>query len=336
MNKFLISFVFLFLIILQNPLKAQYGYTTIGFQAGIANYFGDLNPLASYLSTEIRFTRPSFGLNIARTFGAYNRFSARLGVCYARLQGDDFTAANPNDERHRYRYVRNAHFRNDIYEGSLTFTMDILSGERRKSPISPYIFAGVAGFYHNPQAKTPASFGGGWVDLQPLHTEGQGKEGYKKPYSLFQFAIPFGAGVRLRLTDRWDLGVEMGIRYTFTDYLDDVSTTYANPADLDGPLSIAMANRTTETIETLNGNSRVAEITRLAGILGTSTFVTPDGRVLDTFNGYGQKGDKRGNPLNDVYVFTAFTINYVINPRPYCPTLNDRNRNKRGSRFGGR
>ncbi len=66
--------------------------------------------------------------------------------------------------------------------------------------------------------------------LRPLSTEGEGFVAGKNYYSLNQFAVPFGAGVKLSLSDNINVGLEAGFRKLFTDYLDDVSTTYVDQA----------------------------------------------------------------------------------------------------------
>ena len=74
--------------------------------------------------------------------------------------------------------------------------------------------------------------------LQPLGTEGQQVSGkfpdrhYPKPYKRTQLSIPMGAGINYKVNRQINLGYEIGWRKTFTDYLDDVSGRYANPADL--------------------------------------------------------------------------------------------------------
>src|SRR6185295_9077554 len=77
--------------------------------------------------------------------------------------------------------------------------------------------------------------------------EGQGIAGYQRsPYALTQFAIPLGGGVKYALTSNIHTGLEIGIRKLFTDYLDDVSTTYADPNDLlaaKGQLAVDMSYR---------------------------------------------------------------------------------------------
>lgn len=89
-----------------------------------------------------------------------------------------------------------------------------------------YFFLGVSGFYFNPYGKHPVD--GKWYALQPLGTEGQGLVPTRKKYSRIQVAIPYGIGFKYGLDRRWNLGLELGIRKTFTDYIDDVSTTYFN------------------------------------------------------------------------------------------------------------
>src|SRR5690606_15533698 len=72
------------------------------------------------------------------------------------------------------------------------------------------------------------------IFLRDLGTEGQGLPQYpdKKMYNLVQIAVPFGGGIRLRLSDNVHISYEIGLRKLFTDYIDDVSTTYADEAIL--------------------------------------------------------------------------------------------------------
>ncbi|MEJ0031274.1 MAG: hypothetical protein WDO15_13250 [Bacteroidota bacterium] len=63
---------------------------------------------------------------------------------------------------------------------------------------------------------------------------------------MFQVAIPFGLGARLKLTETLDLWADIGFRYTFTDYLDDVSKNYVDLGALKSPLAQSMSYRTNE------------------------------------------------------------------------------------------
>lgn len=296
----------------------EIGYLSIGGHIGITNYFGDLNPLTQYISTDLEGIRPHLGINVNRKLSP--RIFARAAFTWGRLLGDDFIAANPENERHRFRYIRNNHFRNDIFELSLSITYDLLPSRlqyyKRKKYV-PFLLLGIAGFYHNPRAKTPDAFGNRWVNLRPLRTEGQGitrsSDGstYVKPYSLIQVAVPIGAGVRIRLTDRLDLNIESAFRILFTDYIDDVSGDYANPADLPSDLSRALADRTMETVNARNGKSRLEERNELLSELGYGN---------GPFRGFGNENDKRGERNNtDVYLFTGFNLQYIINVNLRCP-----------------
>src|SRR5690606_14947756 len=112
---------------------------------------------------------------------------------------------------------------------------------------------GVSFFYHNPKARHyPDSSNLNkrrWVALRPLMTE-------NKKYSPFQLAIPMAVGIRYKLSLQWDMEIEMGYRFTFTDYLDDVSGRYQDPASLKNDLARKFSNRTAEKRSALNGRSR--------------------------------------------------------------------------------
>ena len=108
---------------------------------------------------------------------------------------------------------------------------------------STYFFAGAAGFWFDPYGK----YEGKWYRLKPLCTEGQGLLPTRKKYSSIQVAIPFGIGLRYKLgrNSMWSMGIEYGVRWTFTDYLDDVSTTYIDPdllAAYKGELAVELSN----------------------------------------------------------------------------------------------
>jgi hypothetical protein len=113
------------------------------------------------------------------------------------------------------------------------------------SRINPYLMAGISLFRFNPY--TTDTLGSKYF-LKPLSTEGQGLSMYpeRKNYSLLQFAIPFGAGVKFTVTESISIAWEIGLRKTFTDHLDDVSTTYVDAAALlaeRGPKAVELAYR---------------------------------------------------------------------------------------------
>jgi len=207
--KHIFTAIFSLLIIFN--LSGQ--YTEVGFFAGVSNYHGDLTPK----NLEVVSYAPAFG-----AFGRYNfngHFAIKAHLYKGTLQGSDFNAQITKGERER-----NLSFQSNVLELGTQFEYNFLDFKVaiKDHITTPYIFAGVSGFYFNPQAE----INGQWFDLQPLATEGQGLEGNPAPYKKFSVAIPWGLGVKFNLNHLTNIGLEFGIRKTFTDYIDDVSTTY--------------------------------------------------------------------------------------------------------------
>ncbi len=133
-----------------------------------------------------------------------------------------------------WRKQRNLDFKTNMWEvyGAVEFfpIQYLKRNDEEYDPrFRPYIFGGVGLFHFNPKGSLKDQNGNvTWHELQPLRTEGQGFAQYpdRKPYKLTQMNIPFGAGFKYILGDRVNVGLELLYRKTFTDYMDDVSTTY--------------------------------------------------------------------------------------------------------------
>jgi len=294
-------------------------YSSVGFGIGTSSYYGDM---ASY-STPFRST---FGMMRWSVTGNYTRhftprFAARASFTYARIVGDDYKMSK-NDPTN-IRFARNLSFRNDLKEfavvGIYKLTPDNRSYDRRPQ-FSAYLFGGIAAVAHNP--KSLDTLKGNWVKLQPLGTEGQGRPGYAKPYSLIQLAIPLGVGVRYKINDRFDIGAELGFRITFTDYLDDVAGNYADQGVFaDNPLALKMANRSGERYTVKKGKDRTEGLTQYVQAIYGSANEDPY-TVLKQQN-YGAAGSARGNNfnLNDNYLIGTIHINYILPTQIKCPPL---------------
>ncbi len=220
---------------------------------GFSNYQGDLQ--------EKRFTtqQAKAAVGLGLRYDLSNHFSVRTNFTYAAIAADD------KYNRQADLQARNLSFGTKITEGNLLLDYNFLNLNYHK--LSPYIFGGVAVFHFNPYAFDSL---GNKIYLKPLSTEGQGLAAYpdRKEYHLTQFAIPFGAGIRWRFTDNITLSYEIGLRRTFTDYLDDVSTTYVDASTLaaaKGAKAVEMAFRGDEL---KNGATYPADGT----IRGGSTF----------------------------------------------------------------
>ncbi|MGC4023281.1 MAG: DUF6089 family protein [Cyclobacteriaceae bacterium] len=299
-------------------------YSGVGFSLNALNYYGDLAPLPSRFSTDISFTKPGFGISFFHRFGP--RYTLVGQFMFGTLKGSDAQSAKGGVDGD-YRKLRNLSFRNQIKELSINFVFDLFENDGsyiNRVRWTPYAFIGVAAFLHNPQAQEPAKFldgtvnkdAGKWVDLQSLGTEGQqsststlkpGDANFGiKPYSLLQVAIPFGVGARFRINEVLDLWADIGFRYTFTDYLDDVSRNYADVGAFKddtqkGKLAQAMSYRTNEVAP----NNEAPYISSHNG----KTY------QLYSNQGYGVEAwyNKRGNKSSrDIYMVTSVKITYIL------------------------
>ena len=292
-------------------------YFALGLSVNALNYYGDLAPNPGRFSTDLSFTRPAIGLNASQRFGP--RFFMSAGIMYGTLKGSDFSSADEKDAKNGiYRYYRNLSFRNRISELSLTASYDLFENQATylsRADWTPYAFAGISFFHHNPQALAPANDlegnplpeAGQWVNLRELGTEGQYADllptdaNYGiKPYNLIQVAIPIGLGVRFKLNEVVDFSAEVGFRYLFTDYIDDVSANYVDLGVLDSELARALSYR---------GN----EITK-ADVARTPTLAR-NGETYDLINGYGTeyRSNIRGmKNNNDIFMVTSLRVSYII------------------------
>ena len=130
------------------------------------------------------------------------------------------------------RYNRNLSFRSPIYEVSLTaefHPIDFFHPEEDYATVSPYLIGGIGFFHFNPQA----NLNGKWIDLRPLHTEGEGFAEYpnSKEYKLSKLNMPVGVGISYTpSSSSFNFRLEYINRITCTDYLDDVHGKYIDPA----------------------------------------------------------------------------------------------------------
>ncbi|GHV36200.1 hypothetical protein FACS1894178_7150 [Bacteroidia bacterium] len=213
----------------------------LGFGGGTSFYLGDINPKGV-------FYEPQWSAGLHYRYNFTTRWAMRFNLNYGRIHGDDANHNNP----------RNLDFRNDIYEFSGVAELNFLTfftGSKKMYRCSPYLFAGLGVFFHNPQGSYTPVAGGDkeWVYLRPLSTEGQGLVEYpeRKYSSAAQLCLPFGIGFKYSLSKHWSIELEWGMRLTFTDYLDDVSTTYVNSDLLTanrGDLAALMSNKTGGTV----------------------------------------------------------------------------------------
>jgi len=231
---FFASIFTLSLVFVQQNLNAQ---LEAGLSVGLSTYQGDLAPnTISGSFSQLHFSGGLFG-----RYNINNFLAAKLAFNYAKLSAND---ANSSGESQQ---LRNLSFRSTVFEAAFTGEFNILGYQpyNYERTFSPYLFVGVSYFRFNPEA----FYDNEWVQLQPLGTEGQGIEGNEEPYKLFEIAIPVGFGVKYALNDQWNIGLEIGLRKTFTDYIDDVSGLYGNNEQIgaaNGELAALLNDRSGE------------------------------------------------------------------------------------------
>lgn len=232
LKKYLILILLLSFTHIANAQERR-GLIGFGLSAGASNYVGDLDD-----NFTLPFTRPGFGAHAIFLF--FPRIYLRAALFHGRITASDGSGVNLSGNQYR-----NLSFFSDINEGGIHVMYSLQSRKRqfsRRNFITPYLFAGVAYFQFNPKRIV----NGQTYELQKVGTEGQYLNGnYNQPYSLQQISIPLGMGFTIKITKHIDIGAELGLRKTFTDYLDDVSTVYPDKAQItaaSGPIAAYLAD----------------------------------------------------------------------------------------------
>ena len=269
-------------------------FTEAGITVGPSNFLGDLGGNMGKGTTflkdnNIPLTKLMFG-----AFFSYHPSEAigfRLSGNYGTLEGDD-AIIKPKGGLEEARKIRNSDFHTKLLEASILAEIyPTVFFEYEPSEIfgklRPYVAIGVGVFHFNPKGTDPVT--GQKVLLQPLHTEGQGFAEYpdRKNYKLTQLNIPMGVGVKYFISDNVNLSFEIIHRKTFTDYIDDVSTSYIDPSLFYNYMSTDQAQIAERMANKTNWNG-----------LGSTTF---------------GPGDKRGTPTNkDAYYSMQFKLGFRL------------------------
>lgn len=215
-----------------------------GLFLGATNFLGELGGrdlVGSGFLWDLEFNQTRFAAGFSYQYYMGERHSVSVQGTFGRVGGHDNTTTEP------FRQNRNLHFRSSIYEGTINYQFHFIKAKignlynlrstrgkklgLKSFSIGMYGTIGIGGFYFNPQAQLDANIdgvpdGGNWINLAPLNTEGQGLPDGPEDYKQFSIAIPVGIGFRYNINREWGLKLEMAHRFTFTDYIDDVSTVY--------------------------------------------------------------------------------------------------------------
>jgi hypothetical protein len=272
---------------------------------GATQFLGDLggrNQVGSDWFFDLDAASTRYVVNLGFRYKISQYISVKTGLTFGEIAANDKFTDEP------FRKNRNLHFRSPVVEwatqmevswmresiGSRYKIRRVRGRGRKGSQVYVYGFAGVALLYMNPMAK----YDGKWHALKPLHTEGQEFVPSRTEYSNWQLTIPFGVGMKYALDKKSSIGLEYGLRKTFTDYVDDVSTSYVYTKWAPNALAIQQSL----------GYDNVA-----AGLADPSLNRAPGD--IDSFPGACSAcpGQQRGDPGDlDSYMFLMITYQRKI------------------------
>lgn len=276
---------------------------------GASNFLGDLggrDRVGTDFIWDLEPTKTNFAAQINHMYYLSRKLGLRTNITYAKVSGDDKLTAE------YFRNNRNINFQSNIFEGSLTLEIQFKKEKvgniyNLKSPAGKklglkslamgfYGLVGIGGFYYNPKG---VDANGAVVALRDLHTEGQGLS-YDHPfwgmmygpkqYSNYSVAIPIGFGIRRSFNRDWGMKLELTHRFTFTDYIDDVSGVYFQNEEIEAAYGFQAAYFADPAIDGHDNHGNQA------GIGGTQTHQTFAGQIR------GDSSDKDG------YMIATFTV----------------------------
>ncbi len=229
----------------------------IGAHTGTMSYYGDLSSRYAEANEQTRRITKNLdflthGLSIEKSLSPL--WSLRLSGSYGQFVAEDrlinFKNELLTDEEN---FGRALNVKTEIIDGGLMLTRYF----GKKTFISPYITIGAGYTFFSPHADlfdaagnryhywsdytvrdiaetAPDAFNADEIardydyetELAGLLTEGE-------DYETQTFSFPLGLGLKFRLSSRLNLNLETIVRYTLTDYLDDVSGEYLENYDND-------------------------------------------------------------------------------------------------------
>jgi hypothetical protein len=300
-------------------------YWSIGGSLNAMNYAGDMDPGTFFINPALGFTRWNIGACVLYRYTS--RISFRGAFAYGRIQGDDHVSQKPdisNEHASGWRYIRGTNFTNDIFELKADMVFDFIQNRgkyNKRVDWTPYGFVGLAYFFMTPKA----TYDGNTRLIKDVLPPGQS-------FSSHQLAIPVGVGVRFKIAKLLDLAVELGLRKTFTGYLDGVKGSYSNPATMskeqqtfDNPSMVRygkdadvtrVINQQGIEVHDIAGNVVVVQANNSTqDLVGNAAYATPVG--------FGHTGDKKAEYQADWYIVFGFHLTYILPERVQCPKFRD-------------
>lgn len=198
-----------------HDLSAQKGLE-LGGWLGTSFYHGDLN-------TSLKIVKPGVAGGLLARYNFNHRVAVKTSLNFGSVGADDADSDN-NWERNR-----NLSFRSRIFDITNVIEFNFFHYEHGHLTLNktPYFFGGFNFVRYNPTAE----LNGERYNLRDFGTEGQapGSE-----YGLFNLGLVLGGGFKFDINRTTSVNIEVGARFLFTDYLDDVSTIFPEKTELIG------------------------------------------------------------------------------------------------------
>ena len=241
---------------------AQAQFHEVGVEGGITTYFGDLN-----VSSSFKDYKPAFGVFYRRNINPHFAWKTNLNV--GELAFDEKLSSNV------YFNYQNLNFRAILGEATSVMEFNFFkykSNKMKDCRWSPFIFLGVGMMYYHLDAR----YDNQWIALPPLQTE-------QNAYNTLLLVVPMGGGLKFNIAQAITLEIEGIYHHTYTDYLDDVSTSYTGKA--------------------IYANGKPTNIADPSNPLYPLSHLT---------------GKQRGEQFYDKYLFTMISLSYTFHS-PHCP-----------------
>ncbi len=223
----------------KEPWQDTRGSKGYNFEIGGNTFLGDLGGTSGIGKPSVKdfngeTLRPYFGVSYTRF--PFSWISVKGGLHFTMVTDAD-SLIKERVGHSAGRFERNLSFKSAIEELSaeIEFYPFQTIYKYEEAQLRPFIGSGIGLFHFNPKAQ----LNGKWYNLRPLHLEGQSFPEYpeRKNYKLTQPYIPLTLGLKYRLSNSYFISLSTCIRKTFTDYIDDVATTYIDPTLFDKYLS---------------------------------------------------------------------------------------------------
>lgn len=219
----------------------------IGVSAGYATYYGDVSPYQIDEFGDIAkvfrwfdynpnyIPQPSVALSLE------TRLSPTLGLAlkggyYSFAMSDRFIDRSGDLQTDSRNFNRALNFKTDLTDVGLALVFRTDNGKllNRKALVAPYLSLGAGVLWFNVYGDLYDASGQRYdyatnsivvdgnyeTNLQPLRTE------TSNGYDNWAFYGELSLGIRFRLAHRWEAFIQSDLKYTTTDYIDDVSGRY--------------------------------------------------------------------------------------------------------------